>query len=183
MDGDRASNAGGVCMRLARRHDDRCDRARLDGKHRPDDVRANWLKRLHLPTQAIDHGSLLRLEASGQVLRGQFRPDSATQNQHSALPGAEALRVVSSPAAGAHSSSDHWQTAKRSRAGDRGRVHAISISMAACLSWVSPPWRGRSLGHRHAAGRLRSGSVGLGTACCSGRGWRSMSRSSWTGSV
>ena len=35
--------------------------------------------RLHLPTQAIDQ-SLVRLEASGQVLRGQFRP-----TQHSAL--------------------------------------------------------------------------------------------------
>jgi ATP-dependent Lhr-like helicase len=35
--------------------------------------------RLHCPTQAIDQ-SLVRLEASGQVLRGQFRPISRIQN-------------------------------------------------------------------------------------------------------
>jgi len=38
--------------------------------------------RLHRPTQAIDQ-SLVRLEASGQVLRGQFRP--ASQIEHSTL--------------------------------------------------------------------------------------------------
>jgi ATP-dependent helicase Lhr and Lhr-like helicase len=42
--------------------------------------------RLHLPTEAIDQ-SLVRLEASGQVLRGRFRPDSAASLQHSALSG------------------------------------------------------------------------------------------------
>ena len=72
--------------------------------------------------------------------------------------------VVSPPAAGAHSSFDHRQAAKRSRASDRGRVHAIFISMATCLPWVASPWRGRSLGHRRAAGRLRSRSLGLGAA-------------------
>jgi len=35
--------------------------------------------RLHRPTQAIDQ-SLVRLEASGQVLRGQFRPISRIEN-------------------------------------------------------------------------------------------------------
>jgi ATP-dependent helicase Lhr and Lhr-like helicase len=45
--------------------------------------------RLHLPTQAIDQ-SLVRLEASGLVLRGQFRPNPAPSTQHSALSGAVA---------------------------------------------------------------------------------------------
>ena len=35
--------------------------------------------RLHLPSDSI-HGSLLRLEASGQLLRGQFRPTSRIEN-------------------------------------------------------------------------------------------------------
>jgi ATP-dependent helicase Lhr and Lhr-like helicase len=35
--------------------------------------------RLHCPTQAIDQ-SLVRLEVSGQVLRGQFRPNSRIEN-------------------------------------------------------------------------------------------------------
>ncbi|TKB92546.1 MAG: DEAD/DEAH box helicase [Nitrospira sp.] len=45
--------------------------------------------RLHLPSDSI-HGSLLRLESSGQILRGQFRPHSALSTQHSALAGAGA---------------------------------------------------------------------------------------------
>ncbi len=45
--------------------------------------------RLHCPTQAIGQ-SLVRLEASGQLLRGQFRPNSALRTQHSALSGAGA---------------------------------------------------------------------------------------------
>jgi ATP-dependent Lhr-like helicase len=40
--------------------------------------------RLHCPTQAVDQ-SLVRLEGSGQVLRGQFRPNSALRTQHSEL--------------------------------------------------------------------------------------------------
>ncbi|MDO8356557.1 MAG: DEAD/DEAH box helicase [Nitrospirota bacterium] len=43
--------------------------------------------RLHLPVETVSH-SLLRLEASGQVLRGQFRPRSAISTQDSALSGA-----------------------------------------------------------------------------------------------
>jgi len=46
-------------------------------------------RRLHCPTQAIDQ-SLVRLEASGQVLRGQFRPNSELRTQHSGLAGAGA---------------------------------------------------------------------------------------------
>jgi len=42
--------------------------------------------RLHLPAEAVSH-SLLRLEASGQVLRGQFRPRAALSTQDSALAG------------------------------------------------------------------------------------------------
>ena len=42
--------------------------------------------RLHCPTQAIDQ-SLIRLEASGQILRGQFRPNAAVRTQHSELAG------------------------------------------------------------------------------------------------
>jgi len=45
--------------------------------------------RLHMPSDSI-HGSLLRLEASGLVLRGRFRPNSALSTQHSALSGAAA---------------------------------------------------------------------------------------------
>ena len=45
--------------------------------------------RLHLPSDSL-HGSLLRLEASGLVLRGQFRPNSALRTQHSELSGAGA---------------------------------------------------------------------------------------------
>src|SRR5262245_55822203 len=41
--------------------------------------------RLHLPAQAIDR-SLVRLETSGQVLRGKFRPNSTLRTQHSPLP-------------------------------------------------------------------------------------------------
>ncbi|MGH7220584.1 MAG: DEAD/DEAH box helicase, partial [Nitrospiraceae bacterium] len=43
--------------------------------------------RLHCPVDVVSH-SLHRLEASGQVLRGQFRPNSALNTQHSELPGA-----------------------------------------------------------------------------------------------
>jgi ATP-dependent Lhr-like helicase len=46
-------------------------------------------ERLHLPITAIDQ-SLVRLEASGQLLRGRFRPDSALSTQHSELSGAGA---------------------------------------------------------------------------------------------
>jgi ATP-dependent Lhr-like helicase len=45
--------------------------------------------RLHLPSDMI-HGSLLRQESSGQVLRGQFRPNSPLTTDHSPLPGARA---------------------------------------------------------------------------------------------
>jgi ATP-dependent Lhr-like helicase len=45
--------------------------------------------RLHCPTQAIDQ-SLVRLEAYGQVLRGQFRPNAELKSQHSELAGAGA---------------------------------------------------------------------------------------------
>jgi len=45
--------------------------------------------RLHRPIQAIDQ-SLVRLETSGQVLRGQFRPNSELKTQHSGLSGAGA---------------------------------------------------------------------------------------------
>jgi len=45
--------------------------------------------RLSCRTQAIDQ-SLVRLEASGLVLRGQFRPNPALSTQHSALSGAGA---------------------------------------------------------------------------------------------
>ena len=43
--------------------------------------------RLHLQSEAVSH-ALLRLEASGQVLRGQFRPRVALSTQDSALSGA-----------------------------------------------------------------------------------------------
>ncbi|MEO5631138.1 MAG: DEAD/DEAH box helicase [Nitrospiraceae bacterium] len=43
--------------------------------------------RLHRSIQAIDQ-SLVRLETSGQVLRGQFRPNSELRTQHSELAGA-----------------------------------------------------------------------------------------------
>ena len=42
--------------------------------------------RLHFPAQSIDQ-SFIRLEASGQVLRGRFRPNSALGTQHSELSG------------------------------------------------------------------------------------------------
>ncbi|MDP1769931.1 MAG: DEAD/DEAH box helicase [Nitrospirota bacterium] len=45
--------------------------------------------RLHLPAETVSH-ALLRLEASGQVLRGQFRPCAALNTQHTALSGAGA---------------------------------------------------------------------------------------------
>ena len=60
--------------------------------------------RLHLPAQSIDQ-SLIRLETQGQVLRGSFRQTS---------PYPSRGRVVPPPLAGAHSSFDHRQAAKRS---------------------------------------------------------------------
>ncbi|BFU91304.1 MAG: DEAD/DEAH box helicase [Nitrospira sp.] len=45
--------------------------------------------RLYLPIDLID-GAMLRLEASGQILRGQFRSSSALNSQHSAPSGASA---------------------------------------------------------------------------------------------
>jgi len=50
---------------------------------------AELAKRLHLPITAIDQ-SFLRLESSGQLLRGRFRPDSALSTQPSVLSGAGA---------------------------------------------------------------------------------------------
>ena len=43
-------------------------------------------ERLHLPLDAVN-ASMVRLEAHGQVLRGQFRSTSALSTQHSALSG------------------------------------------------------------------------------------------------
>ncbi|HEX6726022.1 MAG TPA: DEAD/DEAH box helicase, partial [Nitrospira sp.] len=45
--------------------------------------------RLHLSIEHVDH-AMLRLEASGQILRGQFRSKSALSTQSSALSGAGA---------------------------------------------------------------------------------------------
>ena len=45
--------------------------------------------RLHLSIEHVDH-AMLRLEASGQVLRGRFRPSSALAPQSSVLSGADA---------------------------------------------------------------------------------------------
>jgi ATP-dependent helicase Lhr and Lhr-like helicase len=45
--------------------------------------------RLHLSADDVNR-SMVRLEASGQVLRGQFRPNSALRTQHSELSGAGA---------------------------------------------------------------------------------------------
>ena len=50
---------------------------------------AELAKRLHLSADDVN-GAMVRLEASGQVLRGQFRPNSALSTQYSALPGAGA---------------------------------------------------------------------------------------------
>jgi ATP-dependent Lhr-like helicase len=46
--------------------------------------------RLCLPPGQLER-AMLRLEASGQVLRGRFRPPSALRPQHSVVPGAGAL--------------------------------------------------------------------------------------------
>ena len=45
--------------------------------------------RLHFPIDEVN-GAMVRLEAQGQVLRGQFRPNSALRTQHSELSGAGA---------------------------------------------------------------------------------------------
>jgi ATP-dependent Lhr-like helicase len=65
---------------------------------------AELAARLHLPIESIDQ-SLVRLEASGQVLRGQFRQASGVRReaidpQHSALSGAFPLTPTLSPAGG-----------------------------------------------------------------------------------
>ena len=46
-------------------------------------------ERLHLPAEQVD-GAMVRLEATGQVLRGSFRPRSALSTQSPALSGADA---------------------------------------------------------------------------------------------
>ncbi len=48
------------------------------------------VSRLHLPVEPV-HAAMVRLEASGQVLRGRFRHSSALSPQHSALADAGAL--------------------------------------------------------------------------------------------
>ena len=50
---------------------------------------AELAERLHLSADDVN-GSMMRLEASGQVLRGQFRPNSELKTQHSELSGAGA---------------------------------------------------------------------------------------------
>ncbi len=50
---------------------------------------AELAERLHLLADDVN-GSMVRLEAQGQVLRGQFRPNSALRTQHSELSGAGA---------------------------------------------------------------------------------------------
>ncbi len=63
----------------------RCHGAWLDGEHRPNDS-DRTCDAIASPTQAIDQ-SLVRLEASGQVLRGQFSTQRQhSRTQHSALP-------------------------------------------------------------------------------------------------
>jgi len=50
---------------------------------------AELAERLHLSADDVS-GSMVRLEAQGQVLRGQFRPNSALSTPHSELAGAGA---------------------------------------------------------------------------------------------
>jgi ATP-dependent Lhr-like helicase len=50
---------------------------------------AELAERLHLSADDVN-GSMVRLEAEGQVLRGRFRPNSALSTQHSELSGAGA---------------------------------------------------------------------------------------------
>ena len=87
---------------VAKEHQDQVETALVGGDETTlDAIVLGWMEsigpttatelgaRLHLPSEAVSH-SLLRLEASGQVIRGQFRPRAALSTQDSALSGAGA---------------------------------------------------------------------------------------------
>ena len=102
-------------------------------------------ERLHLPVPAID-AAMVRLEAQGQVLRGQFRPISAlspqplrtSASEHSDI--AHLTGVVSPPLAGQDPSVDDRDLAQGSGTGDGVGLHAILDAMAACCARVASAW-------------------------------------------
>ncbi len=102
--------------------------------------------RLHLPSDSI-HGSLLRLENSGQVLRGQFT--------------VHVSRLTTYEIEWCHRrllARIHRLTIGRLRKEVEPVTAAefmrIFISMATCFTWVASAWRGRSLGRRRTTGRF-----------------------------
>ena len=74
---------------------------------------------LGVPPSEIDK-ALLRLEAGGSILRGNFTGASATGD-----------RVVRTPLARPHPSADRGRIAKTSAAGHSGAIHALASALAA----------------------------------------------------
>jgi ATP-dependent Lhr-like helicase len=99
-------------------------------------------QRLHVSNAGVE-ASLLRLEGQGQVLRGLFRP-------------ARREGPLASP---------EWcgrQSSQGDRAGGHRRLHAVSVSVAACRPRLSATRRGRAACGGPSVGRIRGSGIKLG---------------------
>src|SRR5438093_2964280 len=70
--------------------------------------------------------------------------------------------MVLSPAAGPHPPTHERAAPAGNRAGHGGRLHAVSVSVAAYRIRIAAPWRSRPLGDYPATGRIRGCGLGLG---------------------
>ena len=103
--------------------------------------------RLSLPQEAIDI-ALAKLESEGLILRGRF--------------SSERRRVLSPPRSGPHSSHDAGPPAKRDRAGDCRRLHAISRPLAASRAGNAAARSRRTVSGPAPAAGLRDFGGGMG---------------------
>ena len=151
--GDRAA-AVARGARLDARGGDRRAAARPPDDRRPDD-RARRSPRSLAIDEADADAALLALESEGVVLRGHF--DRARDRGDPI-----ARRVVRPAAAGAHPSLHAQSPARRDRAGQPGRLHALPVRLAARRSGEPADRRRRPAGGPRAARRLRAGGRRVG---------------------
>ena len=100
--------------------------------------------------------ALLQLEGEGVVLRGRF------------TPGRSVARMVRSRAARPHPPLHAAPAARRDRAGEPGRVHALPVPLAARRAVDEVERDRRAAGDRQPARRLRACRVGVGAGGAAG---------------
>ncbi|GIW55638.1 MAG: hypothetical protein KatS3mg082_2042 [Nitrospiraceae bacterium] len=122
--------------------------------HRPDDGGGNWRHGCTFPSMRSQvRCSDWNLKVKSSAANSDQFPNSTFHNV--TFRRSRADRMVSSPPPGPHPSAHRRSSQERDRTGDGGRVHAVSVAMAACGARLSPT-RGTGLveGHR-ATGRIR----------------------------